>query len=199
LSAGGARQPLVSYAVIVVLGLVPTALITRFYGVLPNRFVIRWDSFGNVTIIGTRPGTILMIANVAAVIALTAVVLSIWQQKAMLSLGMRRAFLALNLSQIVAINLVCAMIVSDALGMGLTFKPMVPAAMAVSIFAAGVLCRRMDQSRPNTWARAAAVALLVAGPSFLAYSAIGAHAVVGYYASAIALVAMAAVALPAGK
>jgi hypothetical protein len=197
--AGETRQPLFSYAVMIVLGFVPVALVTHFYDVLPNRIVARWDAFGNVTIIGTRPTTILMVAEIAAVIALTAIAVSIWQQKALIALGMRRAYLALNLSQLVVINLVSAMIVSDALGFGLKLKPTVPPAMAVLIFAAGLLCRRMDQAHQNASARAASVALLAAGPMLLVFGAVAANAVVGYYASAVALVAMAAVALPGYK
>jgi len=196
LAAAGNGHPLIGYAATLVLGLAPTALVTHFYNVLPNRVVIRWDSFGNVTIVGTRPDTILMVANVAAVLALASIAVAIWQQKALVALGMRRAYLALNLAQIVAINLVSAMIVSDALGLRLTIKPMVPPAMAVLLFAAGILCRRMDQNAPNVWARTASLVLLSAGPALLIFSAIGANAVVGYYASGIAVVAMAAIALP---
>jgi len=198
-AARGTRQPLISYAVMTVLGFTPIALVMRFYDVLPNRLVARWDAFGNVTVIGTRPGTILMVADIAALIALTAIAISIWQQKTLVTLDMRRAYLALNLSQLAVINLVSAMIVSDALGFGLTLKPTVPPAMAVLIFSAGLLCRRMDQARPSAWARAASVALLAAGPLFLAFSAVAANAIVGYYASAVAAVAMAAVALPGRK
>jgi hypothetical protein len=199
LSAARTRQPLLSYAILIVMGFAPLALVIRFYGVLPNRIVVRWDTFGNMTVIGTRPGAVLMIANVAALIALTAVAIAVWQQRALVSLGMRRAYLGLNLAQIVAINLVCAMIVSDALGLGLAIKPMVPPAMAVLLFAAGILCLRIDQSRRSGWARAFAVALLIAGPAFLIYSAIGSNVPLGYYASAFAAVAMAALALPSGK
>jgi hypothetical protein len=188
-----------SYAILIVMGFAPLALVIRYYGILPNRILVRWDTFGNLTVIGTRPGAVLMIANVAALVALTAVAIAVWQHRALVSLGMRRAYLGLNLAQVVAINLVCAMIVSDALGLGLAIKPMVPPAMAVLLFAAGILCLRIDQSRRSGWARAFAVALLIAGPAFLIYSAIGSNAPLGYYASAFAAVAMAALALPSGK
>lgn len=192
----GARQPLLIYLAIIVLGVVPTALITQYYGVLPQRLVIQWDTFGNITVIGTKPRTVLMIANVAAVVALTAVAVSVWQQRTLFQLGMRRAFLSLNLAQIVAINLVCAMIVTDALGLRLKIKPMVPPAMAVLLFAAGVLCWRMYQSGAGGLARTAGIVLMGAGLILLAFSAVAVNAIVGYFASAIALLAMAAIALP---
>ena len=199
MAAGGTRQPLLSYLAIIALGLVPTALVSQYYGILPQRLVIQWDTFGNITVIGTRPRTVLMIANVAAVVALTATAVSIWQHRTLLQLGMRRAFLGLNLAQIVAINLVCAMLVSDALGMRLTIKPMIPPAMAVLLFAAGVLFWRLHQSRADAVARAAAVALIGAAFVLLAFSAVAVNAVVGYFASAIALLAMAALALPQAR
>lgn len=194
--AGAARQPFFSYAVLIALGLLPTALVTQYYGILPHRLVVQWDTLGNVTVIGTRPSTVLMIANVAAVIALTAIAVSLWQHRTLFALGMRRAFLALNLAQIVVINLVCAMIVSDALGLQLAIKPMVPPAMAVLLFAAGMLCRRVHQSAPNGLARAAAILLVILALGLLAFSATAVNTVVGYFASALALLAMAAVALP---
>src|SRR6185295_2981686 len=102
-----------------VFGFLPTALVTRYYHVLPRRLVIQWDMFGNTTIIATRASTVLMIANVAAVIALAAIAVAMWQHRSLIALGMRRAFLALNLAQITVINLTCAMLVSDALGLQL--------------------------------------------------------------------------------
>jgi hypothetical protein len=195
-AAGGTRQPLLSYLAIVALGLIPTALVTHYYGVLPQRLVIQWDTFGNITVIGTKPRTVLMIANVAAVVALTAIAVTVWQHRTLLQLGLRRAFLGLNLAQIVAINLVCAMLVSDAMGLRLAIKPMVAPAMAVLLFAAGILCWRMHQSQANAVARAAAVALIGAALVLLVLSAVAANAVVGYFASAVALLAMVAVALP---
>jgi hypothetical protein len=140
-----------------------------------------------VTVIGTRPATVLMIANFAAVVALSAIALAIWQQRTLLELGMRRTFLALNLAQIVSINLVCAMLVSDALGLQLKIKPMIPPAMAVLLFAAGVLCWRIDRSRKSVAARSAAFVLIAAA---------AVNAAVGYFASALAVLAMVAVALP---
>jgi hypothetical protein len=198
-AAGGTRQPLLSYLALIALGLVPTALVSQYYGILPQRLVIQWDTFGNITVIGTRPRTVLMIANVAAVVALTATAVSVWQHRMLLQLGMRRAFLGLNLAQIVAINLACAMLVSDALGMRLTIKPMIPPAMAVLLFAAGVLFWRLHRSEANAVARAAAVALIGAAFVLLAFSAVAVNAVVGYFASAIALLAMAALALPQAR
>jgi hypothetical protein len=196
MAGSGVRQPLLTYLAIIVLGLVPTALVTQYYGILPQRLVIQWDTFGNITVIGTKPRTVLMIANIAAVAALTAIAVSVWQQRTLVQLGMRRAFLGLNVAQIVAINLVCAMIVTDALGLRLKIKPMVPPAMAVLLFAAGILCWRMYQSGAGALARAAAVVLVGASLVLLAFSAIAVNAVVGYFASAIALLAMAAIALP---
>jgi hypothetical protein len=198
-AALGTRQPLLSYLAIIALGLVPTALVSQYYGILPQRLVIQWDTFGNITVIGTRPRTVLMIANIAAVVALTAVAVSVWQHRALFQLGMRRAYLGLNLAQIVAINLVCAMLVSDALGMRLTIKPMVPPAMAVLLFAAGILCWRIFQRDANVLARAAAVVLIGAAVVLLVFSAAAVNAVVGYFASALALLAMAALALPEAR
>lgn len=178
------------------LGALPTALVTQYYAILPRRLVIQWDAFGNVTIIGTRPGTVLMVANAAALIALTAVAIALWQNRALVELGMRRAFLALNLAQIIAINLLCAMLVSDALGLLLKIKPMIPPAMAVVLFSAGVLCWRIDRSQASMFARLAAFALIGGAVVLLAFSAAAVNAVVGYFASALAVLAMAAVALP---
>lgn len=190
------RQPLISYATTVALGFLPTALVTHYYHVLPRRFVVQWDAFGNTTVIGTRAATVLMIANIAAVIALAGVALAMWQSRTLAEMGMRRAFLALNLAQIVAINLTCAMIVTDALGLQLTIKPMVPPAMAVVLFSAGVLFRRVDQYQANIFARGAAIVTVLAALLLLGSSAVAAGAPVGYYASAFALLAMTALALP---
>ena len=187
------RQPFGNYAVMLVFGFLPMALVTRYYNVLPRRLVIQWDVFGNTTIIGTRASTVLMIANVAALIALAAIVVGLWQHRSLVALGMRRSFLALNLAQLAVINLTCAMIVSDALGLQLKIKPMIAPAMAVLLFAAGVLVWRMEGGR---FARIGAIALSATGVFILALSAIAANQVVGYYASAFALVAMAALLLP---
>lgn len=181
------------------LGFLPTALVTHYYDVLPNRLIIRWDMFGNTTFIGTRASTLLMIANAAAVIALSATAIAAWQHRTLVELGMRRAYLGLNLAQIVAINLTCAMVVTEALGMRLTIKPMVPPAMALLLFAASVLCWRIDQGGDSRLARIAAIVLGAASVGLLAFSAIAANEVVGYYASAVAALGMAALLLPDGR
>lgn len=175
-----------------VFGFLPTALVSRFYDVLPRRMVVQWDMFGNITVIGTRASTVLMVANIAAVIALAATAIAIWQHRSLVALGMRRAFLALNLGQITAINLTCAMIVSDALGLELKIKPMIAPAMAVLLFAAGVLCWRIE----GRLARISSVALGGAGVLILVLSAVASNQVVGYYASAFAIAAMIALLLP---
>lgn len=174
------------------LGAAPTPFVLYYYNVLSNRTVIQWDMFGNTTIIGTRPSTVLMIAYVGIAISVTAVLVAMWQQRALVELGLRRAYLMLNFAQIVAIDLTCAMIVTDALGFGLTLKPAIPPAMAVLLVAGAVLCWRLGQRA----GRVVACALAIAGIGLLALGAIAANAVVGYYASALALLAMAAVVLP---
>jgi hypothetical protein len=179
----------------IVLGFAPIALVLQFYNVLPNRTVIRWDLFGNTTILGTRPATVLTMAVAGAVIALFAVVVGIWQNKAMMDMGLRRAYLALNLAQIGAIALTCCMIVGDALGLQLKIKPMIPPVMAVLVFAAGILLWRLDAPKPGAL-RWVALGLLAGALGLLGFSAIAMKAVVGYYASALALLAMIAVALP---
>jgi hypothetical protein len=176
-----------------ILGLAPTALVLRFYDVLSNRTVIRWDMFGNTTIIGTRPASVLMIANAAALVATTAVFVGIWQHRSLAALGLRRAYLAINLAQIVAIGLTCAMIVSEALGLKISFKPMIPAAMAVVLVSGSVLCWRLAS---GGIVRVLAVVLGILGLALLVFGAIAANSVVGYYAAAFALLAMAAVVLP---
>lgn len=193
------RPPLFSYAAMIVLGAAPTVLVTEYYAILPRRLVIQWDAFGNVTVIGTRAATVLMIANAAAVVALSAIALSLWRNRALLELGMRRAFLALNLAQIVAINLVCAMLVSDALGLQLKIKPMAPPAMAVVLFSAGMISWRIGRRQASALARTAAFVLIGSSAVLLVLSAAAADAVVGYFASALAILAMAAVALPEGR
>jgi hypothetical protein len=191
-AAGGTKQPFFTYALMAVLGAVPTALVMHYYGVLPQRLVLQWDTFGNITVIGTRPGTVLTVAHVAGLVALTGILVSAFQNRTLVELGLRRAFLALNLAQIVAINLVCAMLVNDALGLRLKIKAMIPPAMAVLLFAAGVLFWRM-QGGP---ARAAGGVLMAGGLLMLVSCAIAADAAVGYFASALAVLAMAAIALP---
>lgn len=157
---------------------------------------MQWDAFGNITVIGTRSATVLTIANTAAAIALICLAISIWQQRALVEMGMRRAFLALNLAQIVAINLTCAMIVSDALGLQLAIKPMVPPALAVVLFSAGMLFRRVDQSRASPPARGTAIVFVLAALFLLVSSAVETGSAVGYYAATFGLLAMTAVALP---
>jgi hypothetical protein len=179
----------------IVLGFAPVALVLQFYRVLRNRTVIQWDLFGNTTIIGTRPMTVLTIAGVGAAIAVLAVLIGAWQNKAMSAMGLRRAYLALNLAQIGAIALTCCMIVSDALGLQLKIKPTIPPVMAVLVFAAGVLLWRLDAQKTGAL-RWLALVLLAGGVGLLAFSAIAMKAVVGYYASAFAVLAMVAVALP---
>lgn len=195
-SSSAPRQPLIAYAVLLALGVAPTLFVTQHYGVLPNRLVVQWDMFGNLTFIGTRARSVLMVANAAALIAFTSVAVAIWQNKALVALGLRRAYVAASLAQVVAINLTCGMIVTDALGYGLTLKPTIPPAMAVLVFACGMLVWRLDQGASRL-ARGVAIVLLAGGPALLAFSAIAAGAVVGYYASAFALLAMVAIVLPA--
>ncbi|MEQ1868192.1 MAG: hypothetical protein ABL996_26545, partial [Micropepsaceae bacterium] len=133
----------------IALGLAPVALVLRTYDVLPNRTIIRWDMFGNTTIIGTRPWTVLMIAVTGAIIAVLSVALAMLLRKSLAELGLRRAYLALNFAQVVVIALTCGMIVSEALGFQLTIKPMIPPAMAVLLVAAAVLCWRLGGPRPS--------------------------------------------------
>lgn len=189
------KQPWPAYLALVVLGAAPLALVTRYYGVLPNRLVVQWDTFGNTTVIGTRPASVLMIANIAAVVALVAIAVSIWQNRALVAIGARRAFLALNIAQIVVIGLTCAMIVSDALGLHLAIRPAIAPVMAVLLFAGAVLCYRAS-AQGDGLGRIAAYALAIGAIGLLGFAAIAANAVVGYYASAFALLAMAALALP---
>jgi hypothetical protein len=178
-----------------VLGIAPVALVWQFFNVLPNRTVVRWDLFGNTTIIGTRPMTIFTVAIAGALIAILSVLIGLAQHRSLVALGLRRAYLTLNLAQVVAIALTCVMIVSEALGYQFKIKPMIPPAMAVLMFSAGVLCWRLDAEKPGLL-RLFGGALLVGAVGLLAFSAIAMNAVVGYYASAFAVLAMAAVALP---
>ncbi len=189
------RQPIGTYLTMIALGFAPVALVLQFYGVLPNRTVIRWDVFGNTTVIGTRPATVLTIAVVGATIAVVAVLIGALQHRALAALALRRPYLALNLAQLTAIALTCSMVVSEALGFQIKFKPMIPPAMSVLVFAAGVLCWRLEGRRAGL-ARWLAVALIIVAAGLLAFSAIAMNAVVGYYASGLAALAMAAIALP---
>jgi hypothetical protein len=178
-----------------VLGFAPVALVLQFYGTLPNRTVIRWDVFGNTTIIGTRPFTVLTVACIGAAIAIAAVLIGSLQNRTLITLRLRRAFLALNLAQLAAIALTCAMIVSEALGFQFKIKPMIPPAMSVLLFAAGVLCLRLDAERPGV-VRWLGLGLIAGAVGLLAFSAIAMNAAVGYYASGFAVLAMIAIALP---
>lgn len=189
------RQPIGTYLTMIALGFAPVALVLQFYGVLPNRTVIRWDVFGNTTVIGTRPATVLTIAVVGAAIAVVAVLIGALQHRALAALALRRPYLALNLAQLTAIALTCSMVVNEALGFQIKFKPMIPPAMSVLVFAAGVLCWRLEGRRAGL-ARWLAVALIIVAAGLLAFSAIAMNAVVGYYASGLAALAMAAIALP---
>ena len=177
------------------LGFAPVALVWQYFNALPNRTVVQWDLFGNTTIIGTRPSTIFTVAIAGASIAVLSVLIGMAQHKSLVALGLRRAYLALNLAQVVAIALTCCMIVSEALGYQFKIKPMIPPAMAVLLFSAGVLCWRLDGPKAGAL-RLFGGALTVGGLALLAFSAIAVGAVVGYYASAFALLAMAAIALP---
>jgi hypothetical protein len=103
-----------------------------------------------------------------------------------------------NMAQVAVINLTCAMLVTDALGLGLRLKPSIVPAMALLLFGCGVLVWRIDQGRSAAM-RAVAIGLLAAGPALLIFSAIAANAVVGYYASAFALLAMTALVLPRAR
>ncbi len=190
------RYPWTSTALMIVLGFVPLALVTHYYGVLPNRMVIQWDVLGRLTVIGTRASTVLFVANVAAVAGLAGSVLAFWQHKALSETGTLRSYLALNFAQIVAINLTCIMLVSDALGMGLTIKPMIPPVMAVLLFAAGVLFWKIDAGARTGVVRFVAGLIALSGLIVLALNAFVANQVVGHYASAFALLVMVALVLP---
>lgn len=196
-AGAAARYPFFSYAALIALGLVPTALVTQHYAILPHRLVIQWETMSKITVIGTRPATVLMIANVAAGIGVLASAIAMWQHRTLSELQMRRPFLGLNFAQVVAINLVCAMIVSDALGHQLRIKPAIAPAMAVALFAAAVLAWRIHAAQANGLARSAAFVLGTFAVALLAWAAYATNAVVGYFASALAVLAMTAIALPA--
>lgn len=189
------RQPIGTYLTMIVLGFAPVALVLQYYRTLPNRTVIRWDVFGNTTIIGTKPSTVLTVACIGAAIAIGAVLIGVLQNRVLLSMRLRRAFLALNLAQLAAIALTCVMIVSEALGFQFKIKPMIPPAMAVLLFAAGVLCLRLEAERAGAL-RWFGFALLAGAIGLLAFSAIAMNAVVGYYASGFAALAMVAILSP---
>lgn len=193
------KYPLFSYAVMILLGLVPTALVSYYYEHLPNRMVIQWDLLGRMTIIGTRASTVLMVANFAAIAGLAGSVLAFAMHRSFVAIDGLRAFVLLNMAQIVALNLTCVMIVTESLGYHLTIKPMIPPAMAVLLFSAGVLLWRIEQGRVMSFVRFIGVALMLVGVGLLILSALLAHQVVGYYASAFAVLMMIAAALPAQK
>ena len=180
----------------IVLGVIPTALVTKYYGHLPDRMVIQWDLLGRMTVIGTRASTVLMVANFAAVAALAGTMLAVWQHKAFVALDGLRAFLMLNMAQIVAINLTCIMLVTESLGFHLTIKPMIPPAMALLLFSGGILCWRAEGGAAFNIMKAFAAALMGAGVALLLLNAIAANQIVGYYASAFAALMMIAVLIP---
>ena len=180
----------------IALGLAPTALVTHYFGYLPNRMVIQWDVFGRMTVIGTRASTVLMIANFAAVAGLSGAVLALWQHRAFVAFDGLRAFLMLNFAQIIAINLTCIMIVTQALGMNLAIRPTIPPAMAVLLFCAGVLCWRVEQSAGISGTRLFGALLMGVGVAILGLNAIASNQIVGYYASAFALLMMIAAVIP---
>lgn len=196
-ASSAVRVPYLSYASLIALGMLPTALVTQYYAILPHRLVVQWETMSKITVIGTRPATVLMVANIAAAIALIGTAIAVWQHRALSELQMRRPFFGLNAAQVVAINLLCAMIVSDALGLQLRIKPMIAPAMAAALFAAGMLAWRIHQGNASKAARAAAFVLLAGAVALLAAAAVSSNSVVGYFASALAALAMAAVALPA--
>jgi hypothetical protein len=107
-----------------------------------------------------------------------------------------RPFVILNLAQIVAINLTCLMLVTDALGQKLTIKPMIPPAMACLLFAAGVLLWRVEGRNGIGAVKLAGAALAGSAMAVLGLNAYLANEVVGHYASAFALLTMIAAALP---
>jgi hypothetical protein len=176
----------------ILLGAAPVPLVLRYYNVLSNRTVIQWDMFGNTTIIGTRPSTVLAIAIASCVIALTAVLIALLQHRALVELGLRRAYLMLNFAQVVVLGLTCLMVVTEAIGLKFTLKPMIGPAMSVLLAAGSVLCWRLGQRA----GRAVSILLAIAAVGLLVLGAIAANVVVGYYAAALALLAMIAVALP---
>jgi len=191
------RLPLFTCAVMIVLGLAPTALVSHYHAALPNRMVIQWDVLGHMTIIGTRASTVLLVANFAAVAGLLGTAVALWQHKALVAIDGLRAFLILNMSQIVAINLTCLMLVTQSLGYTLAIKPMIAPAMAVLLFAAGVLFWRAEGLATLSLTRMLGVILMLGALALLGLNAFASPHVVGYYASAFALLMMAAAAIPA--
>jgi hypothetical protein len=193
------KYPLFSYLAMIVLGLVPTALVTYYYGDLPNRMVIQWDTLGRMTVIGTRASTVLMVANFAAVAGIAGSVLAFALHRSFVAIDGLRAFVMLNMAQIVAINLTCVMIVTESIGYNLTIKPMIPPAMSLLLFSGGVLLWRVEQGKVMGVGRFCGAALMIAGVGLLMISALLAHQIVGYYASAFAVLMMIAAALPSQR
>lgn len=191
------KAPVFSCIVMVILGLAPTILVTQHYDIIPNRTVIQWDVLGRMTVIGTRASSVLLVANFAALAGLAGAFLALWRHQALAAANSLRPFLILNLSQIVAINLTCIMLVTQALGLKLAIKPMIPPAMAVLLFAAGVLLWRAEGVQRFSLTRLVGVVLAAAGFGLLVLNGFASSQVVGYYATAFALLAMAAAALPA--
>jgi hypothetical protein len=191
--------PVFTSALMVVLGLVPTVLVSHYYDVLPNRMVIVWEFADRMTVTGTRARTVLGLAHFAAVVGVAGSVLALWQHKALAAVNALRPFLILNMSQIVAINLTCLMLVTQALGLKLLIKPMIPPAMAVLLCAAGVLCWRVEGVRGVTGLRALGAVLCAGALGLLGLNGFASPHVVSYYASALALLAMAAAALPSRR
>jgi hypothetical protein len=101
------------------------------------------------------------------------------------------------MSQIVAINLTCIMLVTQSLGYNLTIKPMIAPAMAVLLFASGVLFWRAEGLATLSLTRLLGVVFMMGGLVLLGLNAFASPHVVGYYASAFALLMMAAAAIPA--
>ena len=191
------KAPVFSCIVMVILGLAPTILVTQHYDIIPNRTVIQWDVLGRMTVIGTRASSVLLVAKFAALAGLAGAFLALWRHQALAAANSLRPFLILNLSQIVAINLTCIMLVTQALGLKLAIKPMIPPAMAVLLFAAGVLLWRAEGVQRFSLTRLVGVVLAAAGFGLLVLNGFASSQVVGYYATAFALLAMAAAALPA--
>lgn len=188
--------PVFTSLLMVALGLVPTVLVSHYYDVLPNRMVIVWEFADRMTVTGTRARTVLGVAYFAAFVGVAGSVLSLWQHRALAAVNALRPFLILNMSQIVAINLTCLMLVTQALGLKLLIKPMILPAMAVLLCAAGVLCWRVEGARGMTGLRALGVALCAGALGLLGLNAFASPHVVSYYASALAVLAMAAAMLP---
>lgn len=186
------RFPVVSGLILAVLGLLPVALVTEYYGVLPNRIVIRWDMLDRMSVIGTRSQTVLMVAYVGAGLAVIALAILSVLHNAMRSAGVLRAFLMLNLAQLVVINLTCGMIVSDALGQQLKLKPIIAPAVSVALAAAGVLIWKSGLGQNLRGLAGFGLIMVAAAVGMLAFAAIAAGSPTGYYASAFAVLAIAA-------